>query len=167
VSRIGLPPVASGPELRKRKAGRPSRSIMPDRREAPAGIVAEDPDRGNGWSPRVRALPRHSKNRITIDPDPAHAARGRVGRSRSTADAMFRGEHINVSEDRRRPARGAPDAKDRSLISRRRGRRQAVHEVLDRMAGLSPTGRQESGRGTRQADPQRDQHRIGGSDLGP
>ena len=53
---------------------------------------------------------------------------------------MFRGEHINTTEDRAVLHVALRDPRDQRPGRRRAGRRRDVHEVLDRMARASPTG---------------------------
>ena len=72
---------------------------------------------------------------------------------------MFRGEHINVSEDRAVLHVALRMPKDRSLVVDGEDVVKQVHEVLDRWrrSPSGPLGRLEGPH--RQADPQRDQHR--------
>ena len=79
---------------------------------------------------------------------------------RERTQAMFRGEHINVTEDRAVLHVALRMPRERSLIVDGRDVVAEVHEVLDRMAAFSERIRSGEWRGhTGQADPQRRQHR--------
>src|ERR1700760_3059153 len=64
-------------------------------------IFAEDPGRGERLTAEGAGLyPDHSKNRITDEGLRALIERAEGAWAAKRRDAMFRGEHINVSEDR-------------------------------------------------------------------
>src|SRR5262249_2292400 len=83
-------------------------------------------------------------------------------------DAMFRGEHINVSEDRAVLHVALRMPRDRSLIVDGEDVVRQVHEVLDRMSAFSERVRSGEWRG-HTGKPIRNVINIGigGSDLGP
>jgi glucose-6-phosphate isomerase len=83
-------------------------------------------------------------------------------------DAMFGGEHINVSEDRAVLHVALRMPRDRSLIVDGEDVVKQVHEVLDRMAAFSDAVRSGEWRG-HTGKPIRNVVNvgIGGSDLGP
>ena len=90
-----------------------------DRRAAPARAVRRGPGRGERLTAEAAGLYLdYSKNRIT-DETLAPAARSwpRSPACASARDAMFRGERINVSENRSRAARRAADAEGRARWS--------------------------------------------------
>ena len=73
---------------------------------------------------------------------------------------MFRGEHINVSEDRPVLHVALRMPRERSLVVDGVDVVKEVHEVLDRMARFAERVRGgRVARPHRQADPQRRQHR--------
>ena len=82
---------------------------------------------------------------------------------------MFRGEHINVSEDRAVLHVALRMPKDRSLIVDGEDVVKQVHEVLDRMARLRRTGSARGDWTGHTGKPIRNVVNIGigGSDLGP
>ena len=83
-------------------------------------------------------------------------------------DAMFRGEHVNTTEDRPALHIALRMPKDRSLVVDGRDVVREVHEVLDRMAGFAERVRSGEWRGLT-GRPVRAVVNvgIGGSDLGP
>ena len=73
---------------------------------------------------------------------------------------MFRGEHINVTEDRAVLHVALRMPRERSLVVDGVDVVKEVHEVLDRMGAFAERIRSGEWTGPhRQADPQRDQHR--------
>ena len=132
-------------------------------------LFAADPERGTDLAVTAGDLYiDYSKQRITADTLRMLAAPARRGGVEQLRDAMFAGEHINVTEDRavlhvalRAPSDERIDVDGQDVVP-------AVHAVLDQMSRLRRPG------------PQRrvDRHTgeriravvnvgIGGSDLGP
>ena len=109
-----------------------------------------------------------SKNRIT---DETLMLLGELARERGVEarrDAMFRGEHINVSEDRAVLHVALRMPRERSLVVDGVDVVKEVHETLDRMAAFSERVRSGEWRG-HTGKPIRNVVNIGigGSDLGP
>jgi glucose-6-phosphate isomerase len=109
-----------------------------------------------------------SKNRIT---DETMALLARLAGECGVAerrDAMFRGEHINVSEDRAVLHIALRMPKERSLIVDGEDVVKQVHEVLDRMSAFADRIRSGEWKG-HTGKPIRNVVNIGigGSDLGP
>ncbi len=132
-------------------------------------LFAEDPDRGTRLVAEGAGLfLDYSKNRVTDETlglltqlaDECGVAERR--------DAMFRGEHINVSEDRAVLHVALRMPRDRSLVVDGEDVVRQVHEVLDRMAAFSERVRSGEWRG-HTGKPIRNVINIGigGSDLGP
>jgi glucose-6-phosphate isomerase len=132
-------------------------------------LFADDPGRGERMTVEAAGIYLdYSKNRITAETlrrllDLAEA----VG-LRARIDAMFRGEKINVSEERAvlhvalRAPRGASIAVDGENVV------PGVHAVLDRMAEFSDSVRSGAWRGyTGKRIRNVVNIGIGGSDLGP
>ena len=124
-------------------------------------LFAEDPKRGEQMSKEAAGIYLdYSKNRITAETlrlllDLAEA----VG-LRARIDAMFRGEKINISEQRAvlHVALRAPRAA--SILVDGENVVPAVHAVLDRMADFAkPNPQRRTERPYRQADPQRREYR--------
>ncbi|MBS1885761.1 MAG: glucose-6-phosphate isomerase [Actinobacteria bacterium] len=109
-----------------------------------------------------------SKNRIT---DETLMLLGELARERGVEarrEAMFRGEHINVSEDRAVLHVALRMPRGRSLIVDGVDVVKEVHETLDRMAAFSERVRDGEWRGhTGKAIRNVVNIGIGGSDLGP
>ncbi len=109
-----------------------------------------------------------SKNRIT---DETLMLLGELARERGVEarrEAMFRGEHINVSEDRAVLHVALRMPRERSLIVDGVDVVKEVHETLDRMAAFSERVRGGEWRGhTGKAIRNVVNIGIGGSDLGP
>jgi glucose-6-phosphate isomerase len=109
-----------------------------------------------------------SKNRIT---DETVMLLGELARERGVEErreAMFRGEHINVSEDRAVLHVALRMPRERSLIVDGVDVVKEVHEVLDRMGAFSERVRDGEWRGhTGKAIRNVVNIGIGGSDLGP
>ncbi|HET9154774.1 MAG TPA: glucose-6-phosphate isomerase [Solirubrobacterales bacterium] len=132
-------------------------------------LFAADPDRGG----RLRAEGAglyldFSKNRIT---DETVMLLGGLAHQRGVferRDAMFRGEHINVSEDRAVLHVALRMPRGRSLVVDGTDVVKQVHEVLDRMAAFCERVRSGEWRG-HTGKPIRNVVNIGigGSDLGP
>ncbi|MDX6635077.1 MAG: glucose-6-phosphate isomerase [Solirubrobacterales bacterium] len=132
-------------------------------------LFAADPERGE----RLRAEGAglyldFSKNRIT---DETLLLLGELARQRGVAErreAMFAGEHINVSEDRAVLHVALRMPRERSLIVDGIDVVKQVHETLDRMADFCERVRSGEWRG-HTGKPIRAVLNvgIGGSDLGP
>jgi glucose-6-phosphate isomerase len=109
-----------------------------------------------------------SKNRIT---DETLMLLGELARERGVEErreAMFRGDHINVSEDRAVLHVALRMPRERSLIVDGVDVVKEVHEVLDRMAAFAERVRGGEWRGhTGKAIRNVVNIGIGGSDLGP
>jgi glucose-6-phosphate isomerase len=162
--------VSGEPQLRQRKAWKAL-----EKHHAEIGerhlrdFFAEDPDRGTRLIAEGPGLfLDYSKNRITDETlrllielaDESDVAERR--------DAMFRGEHINVSEDRAVLHVALRMPRDRSLIVDGADVVKQVHEVLDRMSAFSDRVRSGEWKG-HTGKPIRNVINIGigGSDLGP
>ncbi len=132
-------------------------------------LFASDPGRGTRLTAEAAGIHLdYSKNRITgetLDLLMQLAAEAGVARRR---DAMFAGEHINVTEDRAVLHVALRMPRDRSLIVDGRDVVADVHEVLDRMAAFSRRIRSGQWRGhTGKTITNVVNIGIGGSDLGP
>jgi len=132
-------------------------------------LFAQDPARAESMTVEAAGLfLDYSKNRITAETVQLLVALAERAGLRERIDAMFRGEHINVSEDRavlhvalRLPRDAALTVDGQDVV-------RDVHEVLDRMGDF--TDRVRSGAWTG-ATGKRIRNvvniGIGGSDLGP
>jgi glucose-6-phosphate isomerase len=132
-------------------------------------LFAEDPDRGERLTAEAAGLYLdYSKNRITDETIQLLLDLAEESDLVQRRDAMFRGEHINVSEDRAvlHVALRMPD--DASLIVDGEDVVQQVHEVLDRMTAFADKVRDGDWTGYT-GKPIRNivNIGIGGSDLGP
>jgi glucose-6-phosphate isomerase len=132
-------------------------------------LFAQDPERGTRLTLDAAGIYfDYSKNRITdktiellVDLANARGLRERI-------DAMFAGEHINVSEDRAvlHVALRAP--KGQRIVTDGQDVVPAVHAVLDKMAGFATRLRSGAWRGhTGKRIVNVINIGIGGSDLGP
>jgi glucose-6-phosphate isomerase len=110
----------------------------------------------------------YSKNRITDDTIDLLVGLADQSGLAERRDAMFRGEHINVSEDRAVLHVALRMPRDRSLIVDGEDVVKQVHEVLDRMGSLADRLRGGEWKG-HSGKPIRNVINIGigGSDLGP
>ncbi len=133
------------------------------------GLFAEDPGRGEAFVVEVGDLyVDYSKQRITRRTIELLVALARAAAVDVLRDAMFAGEHINLTEDRAvlHVALRAP----RGVVFTDRGHdvTPEVHEVLDRMGHFAEEVRSGERVGT---TGERFRHvvniGIGGSDLGP
>jgi glucose-6-phosphate isomerase len=132
-------------------------------------LFAEDPSRGERLALEAEGLYLdYSKNRVT---DETLALLIRLAEERGVAerrDAMFAGEHINVTEDRavlhvalRAPKGERIEVDGENVVP-------AVHEVLDRMSDFSDRVRSGEWKGhTGKRIRNVVNIGIGGSDLGP
>jgi glucose-6-phosphate isomerase len=162
--------VSAEPQLRKQaawKALQKHHAEIGDRHLR--DLFAEDPDRGTRLVAEGAGLfLDYSKNRIT---DETLRLLIQLADEQGVAerrDAMFRGEHINVSEDRAVLHVALRMPKARSLIVDGEDVVKQVHGVLDRMADFSERIRSGEWKG-HTGRPIRNVVNIGigGSDLGP
>ncbi|HMY26952.1 MAG TPA: glucose-6-phosphate isomerase, partial [Solirubrobacterales bacterium] len=132
-------------------------------------LFAEDPSRGTDLVAEACGLYfDYSKNRITRETVGLLAALARDRRMPERRDAMFRGEHINVSEDRAVLHVALRMPRSRSLVVDGVDVVREVHEVLDRMAAFSESVRSGEWKGQTGKPIRRIINiGIGGSDLGP
>ncbi|SDD54595.1 glucose-6-phosphate isomerase [Geodermatophilus telluris] len=132
-------------------------------------LFAEDPDRGTELTVTAGDLYLdYSKNRLTRETVRLLAALAESVGLRERTEAMFRGEHVNTTEDRavlhvalRDPASSGLDVDGHDV-------RQEVHEVLGRMAEFADRVRGGAWTGhTGERIRAVVNIGIGGSDLGP
>ncbi len=132
-------------------------------------LFAEDPHRGEQLTCRAGDLVLdYSKNRLTRETIRLLAAVAERAGLRERTEAMFRGEHINSTEDRavlhvalRDPATGDLQVDGQDV-------RRDVHEVLERMAEFADRVRSGAWTGsTGERIRAVVNIGIGGSDLGP
>jgi glucose-6-phosphate isomerase len=132
-------------------------------------LFAEDPKRGERLTAEAAGVYLdYSKNRITDETLKLLLRLAEESDLRERIDAMFRGDRINVSEDRSvlhvalRATRGASIMADGENVV------PAVHEVLDKMSGFANRLRDGSWKGhTGKRIRNVVNIGIGGSDLGP
>jgi glucose-6-phosphate isomerase len=132
-------------------------------------LFAEDAQRGERLVAEGAGLHLdYSKHRITDETIQLLLKLAEEAGVPERRDAMFRGEHINVSEDRAALHVALRMPKGRSLVVDGTDVVQEVHEVLDRMAAFSNRIREGEWRG-HTGKPIRAVVNIGigGSDLGP
>jgi glucose-6-phosphate isomerase len=132
-------------------------------------LFGDDPERGERLVAEGAGLfLDFSKNRIT---DETLMLLGELARERGVEErreAMFRGDHINVSEDRAVLHVALRMPRERSLIVDGVDVVKEVHETLDRMGAFSERVRDGEWRGhTGKAIRNVVNIGIGGSDLGP
>ncbi len=132
-------------------------------------LFADDPERGERLVAQGAGLfLDFSKNRIT---DETLMLLGELARERGVEErreAMFRGDHINVSEDRAVLHVALRMPRERSLIVDGVDVVKEVHETLDRMGAFCERVRDGEWRGhTGKAIKNVVNIGIGGSDLGP
>ena len=132
-------------------------------------LFADDPGRGEQLTCRAGDLYLdYSKNRLTGETIRLLAALAERAGLRERTEAMFRGEHINSSEDRAVLHVALRDPASSGLEVDGQDVRRDVHEVLDRMADFA-----ERVRGGQWTGHTGERIRavvnigIGGSDLGP
>jgi glucose-6-phosphate isomerase len=132
-------------------------------------LFASDPGRGERLTAEAAGLYLdYSKNRVTEETMQLLVELASESRVAERRDAMFRGEHINVSEDRavlhvalRMPASASLVVDGTDVV-------RQVHEVLDRMADFSNRVRSGEWKGyTGKRIRNVINVGIGGSDLGP
>ncbi len=132
-------------------------------------IFAEDADRGERLAADGAGLfLDYSKNRVTDETLKLLSELAGECGVEERRDAMFRGEHINVTEDRAVLHVALRMPRDRSLIVDGEDVVKQVHEVLDRMSAFSERVRSGEWKG-HTGKPIRNVVNIGigGSDLGP
>src|ERR1035437_9989451 len=132
-------------------------------------LFAEDPNRGERMTAEaVGIYLDYSKNRITDETVRLLLQLAEESGLRSRIDAMFRGEKINVTENRAvlHVALRAPQGQ--SIVVDGENVVPQVHAVLDKMADFAHRVRSGGGRG-HTGKPIRNVVNvgIGGSDLGP
>ena len=132
-------------------------------------LFAADPGRGERLTAEAAGIYLdYSKNRVTDETMRLLVELASESEVAERRDAMFRGEHINVSEDRAVLHVALRMPRSASLIVDGEDVVAQVHEVLDRMAGFA--GRVRSGAWTGYTGKRiRNVVNvgIGGSDLGP
>jgi glucose-6-phosphate isomerase len=132
-------------------------------------LFAEDPGRGDRLS--VEALGLHvdySKHRVTDETLRLLVSLAEESDLRSRIDAMFRGDRINVTEDRSVLHVALRGPRDASIVVDGVDVVTDVHEVLDEMAGFAERVRSGEWTGyTGKRIRNVVNIGIGGSDLGP
>jgi glucose-6-phosphate isomerase len=162
--------VGSEPQLRKRAAWKALEKHHDEIGERHLrDFFAEDPQRGGRLVAEGAGLfLDYSKNRITDETMKLLTQLADESGVAERRDAMFRGEHINVSEDRAVLHVALRIPKHRSLIVDGEDVVKQVHEVLDRMSAFADRIRSGDWKG-HTGKPIRNVINIGigGSDLGP
>ncbi len=158
------------PQLRERQAWKAL-----ERHHADVGqkylreLFVQDPERGERLVAEGAGIfLDYSKNRITDETLRLLAQLAKECGVAERREAMFRGEHINVSEDRAVLHVALRMPPDRSLIVDGEDVVKRVHEVLDRMSAFAERVRSGEWKG-HTGKPIRNVVNIGigGSDLGP
>jgi glucose-6-phosphate isomerase len=161
---------ARGAPLRQRPAWRALEAHCAEIRDRHLrDLFAADPGRGERLVADGAGLHLdYSKNRITDETVRLLVALGDESGVVERREAMFRGERINVSEDRPVLHVALRMPRDRSLIVDGADVVKEVHEVLDRMSAFCERVRGGEWRG-HTGQPIRNVVNIGigGSDLGP
>jgi glucose-6-phosphate isomerase len=132
-------------------------------------LFGADPDRGERLVAEAAGLYLdYSKNRVTDETIGLLASLAAESGLSERREAMFRGEHINSTEDRPVLHVALRMPRDRSLIVDGEDVVAQVHEVLDRMGAFAERIRTGEWRG-HTGEPIRSVVNIGigGSDLGP
>jgi glucose-6-phosphate isomerase len=162
--------VENPPPLRQRGAWRELEAHHAEIRDRHLrDLFADDPGRGERLTAEAAGLYLdYSKNRITDDTLALLARLAAESGLAERRDAMFRGERINVSENRSVLHVALRMPRDRSLIVDGTDVVTQVHEVLDRMGAFAERVRGGEWRG-HTGKPIRNVINIGigGSDLGP
>ena len=132
-------------------------------------LFAADPGRGERMCAEAAGLYLdYSKNRVTDETMRLLVELAVESRLTERRDAMFRGEHINVSEDRAVLHVALRMPRTQTLIVDGTDVVREVHDVLDRMADFANRIRSGEWKGqTGQAIRNVVNVGIGGSDLGP
>ena len=156
--------------LRERSAWRALEAHHADIRDVHLReLFATDPGRGERLTlGAVGLFLDHSKNRVTDETIRLLVALAEACGLRERIDAMFRGDLINITEDRaalhvalRAPRRSRIVVQGRDVVA-------DVHEVLDRMAAFAGAVRDGAWRGHTGVEIRNVVNiGIGGSDLGP
>jgi glucose-6-phosphate isomerase len=132
-------------------------------------LFAADPGRGERLTAQAEGIYLdYSKNRVTDETMGLLADLARESGVAERRDAMFRGEHINVSEDRAVLHVALRMPREATLVVDGQDVVAQVHEVLDRMRGFAERVRSGEWQGFT-GKPVRNVVNvgIGGSDLGP
>jgi glucose-6-phosphate isomerase len=132
-------------------------------------LFAGDPDRGRRMTVQaVDLYLDYSKHRVTVETLELLIALVEAVDLRGRIEAMFRGEHINVSENRAVLHTALRLPRDAHLVVDGQDVVRDVHEVLDRMGNFTDQVRSEEWTG-HTGEPIRTVVNIGigGSDLGP
>ncbi|HEY0402660.1 MAG TPA: glucose-6-phosphate isomerase [Blastococcus sp.] len=132
-------------------------------------LFADDPDRGTGLAVRAGDLYLdYSKNRLTRETIDLLVSLAERAGLRERSEAMFRGEHINTTEDRAVLHTALRDPRTSGLEVDGQDVRRDVHDVLDRMADFAERVRSGEWTGhTGERIRTVVNIGIGGSDLGP
>src|SRR5487761_2699767 len=132
-------------------------------------LFAADPGRGERLTAEAAGLYLdYSKNRVTDETMRLLAQLAVESQLAERRDAMFRGEHINVSEDRAVLHVALRMPRDATLVVDGPDVVAEVHEVLDRMRGFAERVRSGEWKGyTGKRVRNVVNVGIGGSDLGP
>ena len=132
-------------------------------------LFASDPERGTRMTADAAGLHLdYSKNRITDETLRLLVELAAQTPVAARRDAMFAGEHINVTEDRAVLHVALRMPRDRSLVVDGRDVVAEVHEVLDRMSAFADRVRSGEWKGhTGRSIKNVVNIGIGGSDLGP
>ncbi len=132
-------------------------------------LFAEDPERGTALTCRAGSLYLdYSKNRLTAETVRLLVALAERAGLRERTEAMFRGEHINSTEDRAVLHVALRMPRDAGLVVDGQDVTRDVHEVLDRMTAFSDRVRSGEWKGhTGERIRTVVNIGIGGSDLGP
>jgi glucose-6-phosphate isomerase len=158
------------PKLRERAAWKALETHSTDVREVHLrDLFAADPPRGETLAAEAAGLYLdYSKQRVTGETMGLLLGLAEECRLRERIDAMFRGEHLNVTEDRAVLHVALRLPRDAELVVDGVDVVAEVHDVLDRMSAFA--GRVRSGEWTgHTGKPIRNVINIGigGSDLGP
>jgi glucose-6-phosphate isomerase len=132
-------------------------------------LFAADPGRGQRLTAEAEGIYLdYSKNRVTDETMALLVELARESEMPERRDAMFRGEHINVSEDRAVLHVALRMPRDASLVVDGADVVAEVHEVLDRMRDFATRVRSGEWKGhTGKRIRNVVNVGIGGSDLGP
>jgi glucose-6-phosphate isomerase len=162
--------VSAEPQLRKRRAWQALETHYGEIRDRHLReLFADDPGRGERLVAEGAGLfLDYSKNRVTDETLKLLKQLAHECGVADRRDAMFRGEHINVSEDRPVLHVALRMPRERSLIVDGEDVVKQVHDVLDRMSAFSEKVRSGEWKG-HTGKPIRNVINIGigGSDLGP
>jgi glucose-6-phosphate isomerase len=132
-------------------------------------LFADDPDRGTALTARAGDLYLdYSKNRLTAETIRLLVALAERAGLRERTEAMFRGEHVNSTEDRAVLHTALRDPRTSGVLVDGQDVAADVHEVLDRMAAFADRVRGGAWTGhTGERIRAVVNIGIGGSDLGP